>query len=246
MAWFVTAVHTALVQSLVQAASPQIRNMATIGGNLLQRTRCPYFRDAASVCNKRRPGSGCSALRGDRHGLAILGTSDHCLATYPGDLAVALVALNARVELRAQDGIERILPVQDLHVLPGDTPNIETVLAPGELITAVQVPHRSDTKSVYIKTRERASYAFALASCAVDMRLDDEGRVEDIRIALGGIATKPWRCEAAEALATGKRLDAVLVAAVVNNCLSDVGTSETARHGVAARTIERALEQVFT
>jgi xanthine dehydrogenase YagS FAD-binding subunit len=187
-------VHSALLQS----ASPQIRNMATIGGNLLQRTRCSYFRDIASPCNKRVPGSGCGARGGDARGLAILGTSASCIANYPGDLAIALLAVDAQVEVQGPDGQRRTLPMADLHRTPGDTPEQETTLAPGDLITGITVPLIDHTRSAYIKVRDRASYAFALASAAVSLRLDADGAVIRCAIALGGIAAKPWSATTAE------------------------------------------------
>jgi xanthine dehydrogenase YagS FAD-binding subunit len=194
-----------LVRSaLLQSASPQIRNMATIGGNLLQRTRCSYFRDATSPCNKRRPGSGCAARGGDARGLAILGTSAACIANYPGDLAVALLAVDAQVEVQRMDGQRRSLPLADLHRTPGDTPEQETTLAPGDLITGITVPLADHSRSAYIKVRDRASYAFTLASAAVTLTLDDAGAVTHCAIALGGIATKPWRAVAVEQVMIGK------------------------------------------
>lgn len=200
----IVAERLPLVRSaLLQSASPQIRNMATIGGNLLQRTRCSYFRDATSPCNKRAPGSGCAARGGDARGLAILGTSVACIANYPGDLAVALLAVDAQVEVQGADG-QRSLSLADLHRTPRDTPEQETTLAPGDLITGITLPLADHGRSAYVKVRDRASYAFALASAAVSLRLDDEGVVTHCAIALGGIATKPWRAAAAEQVMIGK------------------------------------------
>jgi xanthine dehydrogenase YagS FAD-binding subunit len=191
-------------QSLLLAASGQLRNMATIGGNVLQRTRCPYFRDTAMPCNKREPGSGCSAIRGINRTEAVLGTSEHCIATYPGDLAVALVALGATVRAHTPAGKERTIPFASLHVVPGTHPERETILEPGELITAIELPALvAARRSMYLKVRDRASYAFALASAAVAVDLD--GRtIRDARVGLGGIATKPWRSTEAEHLLIGK------------------------------------------
>ncbi|WP_046115148.1 FAD binding domain-containing protein [Aquincola tertiaricarbonis] len=196
----------ALAESLWKAASPQIRNMATLGGNLLQRTRCAYFRGTpAYACNKREPGSGCSALEGVNRGHAVLGGSEHCVATYPGDLAVALVAFDAVLELRSPRG-PRTLAVIDLHREPGSTPHLETTLADDELIVAIRVPRAPATRaSVYHKVRDRESYAFALASAAVGLQMDG-GRVVDVRIGLGGVATRPWRARAAERQLLGQPL----------------------------------------
>jgi xanthine dehydrogenase YagS FAD-binding subunit len=197
-----------IAQSLQLAASAQIRNMATLGGNVLQRTRCSYFRDPSwSACNKRAPGSGCAALRGVNRKHAVLGTSDACIATYPGDFAQALIALDATVEIAGPSGA-RTLPFEDLHVLPGGTPQIETVLKPGDLIVGFSIPAAPWTRrSLYLKIRDRESYEFALASTAVALDLAD-GRVKEARIALGGVATKPWRAREAEAILKGKTLDA--------------------------------------
>lgn len=193
----VRARYPMLSQALLCGASGQLRNMATTGGNLLQRTRCPYFYDTASACNKREPGSGCDALDGFHRGCAILGVSEHCIATHPSDMCVALAALDAVVEVRGADGTRRI-PLTDLHRLPGETPEIETVLAPGELITAVEVPPLA-ADSRYRKVRDRASYAFALVSVAAALRVRD-GTVTAVRLALGGVAPKPWRAREAERL----------------------------------------------
>jgi xanthine dehydrogenase YagS FAD-binding subunit len=186
-------------QALLLAASGQLRNMASIGGNVLQRTRCPYFRDTAMPCNKREPGTGCSAIAGINRTEAILGTSSDCIATYPGDLGVALVALGARVHVRAPGSrSDRVLPFAELHVLPGPHPERETVLRPGELITAIELPPvAAARRSLYLKVRDRASYAFALASAAVALDLNGS-TIRDARVGLGGIATKPWRSHEAE------------------------------------------------
>jgi xanthine dehydrogenase YagS FAD-binding subunit len=199
--------YPVVAQSLDLAASPQIRNMATLGGNVLQRTRCNYFRDPSwGACNKREPGSGCAALAGVNRKHAILGVSDHCIAAYPGDFAQALVALNASVEIIGPDRL-RVIPFEQLHCPPGDTPHIESVLAPGELIVAFRLPVAAWTRrSLYLKIRDRQSYEFALASAAVALDLAD-GRVAEARIALGGVATKPWRAREAEAVLKGRALD---------------------------------------
>ena len=197
-----------LVRSaLLQSASPQIRNMATIGGNLLQRTRCSYFRDPASPCNKRQPNSGCSAQGGDARGLAVLGVSPVCIANYPGDLAVALLAIDATVQTEACDKTRRSFPLADLHRLPGTMPEVETTLAPGEMITSVTLPAGEFARSVYLKIRDRASYAFALTSAAVTMTLAQDGAVSRCSIALGGLAAKPWRATGAEQYLCGRRIE---------------------------------------
>ena len=194
-----------LSQALVSGASGQLRNMATVGGNLLQRTRCPYFYDAASACNKREPGSGCDALDGFNRGCAILGVSERCIAAHPSDMCVALAALDAVVEVRGTDGTRRV-PLTDLHRLPGQTPEIETELAPGDLITAVELPPPVAANSRYRKVRDRASYAFALVSVAAALVVSD-GTVTEARLALGGVAPKPWRAREAERLLVGGPAD---------------------------------------
>ncbi|ADX45446.1 Xanthine dehydrogenase [Paracidovorax avenae ATCC 19860] len=183
-----------LTRALVAGASGQLRNMATTGGNLLQRTRCPYFYDTHMPCNKRQPGSGCSAIGGFSRQLAVLGTSDDCIATHPSDMAVAMRVLDATVETVRADGATRVIPIADFHRLPGNTPHIETTLQPGELITSVTLPAPVGGTHIYRKVRDRASYAFALVSVAAIVQRDGTGRV-----ALGGVAHKPWRSEAAEA-----------------------------------------------
>lgn len=189
----------ALSQALLSGASPQLRNAATTAGNLLQRTRCGYFRDGISPCNKREPGTGCAALKGFNRTHALLGTSDRCIATHPSDMDVALIALDAVVRLRGAQG-ERTVPLQEFYVAYGEDPAKENVLAPGELITGVDLPATPWlARSHYFKARERASYEFALSSAAVALDLR-EGVVRDCRIALGGVATKPWRAHAAEAV----------------------------------------------
>jgi xanthine dehydrogenase YagS FAD-binding subunit len=193
----VIARFPALAEALLSGASPQLRNMATVGGNLLQRTRCPYFRDGVSPCNKRVPGSGCAAIDGYTRSHAVLGTSARCIATHPSDMCVALVALDAIVHTHGPSG-DRAIPIADFHTLPGDQPEIESVLAPGELVTYVELPALPfAARSRYTKVRDRASFSFALASAAV--ALDIHGKiVRDARIALGGVATKPWRARDAE------------------------------------------------
>ncbi|ESZ37968.1 xanthine dehydrogenase family protein subunit M [Mesorhizobium sp. L2C066B000] len=195
----------AVSEALWQAASAQLRNMATIGGNLMQRTRCPYFRDPANFpgCNKRSPGTGCSAIGGVTRGHAVLGTSDACIAMYPGDLATALVAFDAVVHLG-----ERQVAVDDFFLLPGATPDREHAIQPGEMITAISIPASGTARrSTYLKIRDRQSYEFAAASAAVGIDFEADGRtIRDLRVALGGVATKPWRAHAVEAALKGKVL----------------------------------------
>lgn len=236
-----------LSQALLKSASAQLRNMASMGGNLLQRTRCPYFRAETELpCNKRRPGAGCAAQRGEDRSLAIFGGSEHCIATHPSDAAVALAALNA-VVITQQGTATREIPLVDFHRLPGDSPQIETVLEHGELITGIRVPASElARRSLYLKLRERASYEFALVSVAVGLKRDGT-QISDVRLALGGVAPKPWRLHAAEAALRGVELGnrAALRSAV------DQGFAE-ARPGkqngfkieLASRLVVQALEQL--
>jgi xanthine dehydrogenase YagS FAD-binding subunit len=189
--------YTVLSQALLSGASPQLRNMATTAGNLLQRTRCVYFRDPAHACNKREPGSGCSAIDGYNRMLAILGTSANCIATNPSDQNVALTALEATIQIEGVKG-KRTMAIGDFYLLPGSTPERETVLEPGDVITSVTLPApRPGTKSLYLKLRDRAAYEFALASAAIVMKVSG-GRIEHARVALGGVGTRPWRSPEAE------------------------------------------------
>jgi xanthine dehydrogenase YagS FAD-binding subunit len=196
-----------IAEALLNSASPQVRNQATMGGNLLQRTRCPYFRDVGyTACNKREPGTGCSALGGENRWHAVLGTSEDCIAANPSDLAVALIALDAVVEVHGAAGQSRV-PLVDFHRLPGATPHIETVLEPGEVISAITVPANSAARrSHYLKVRDRASFEFAIVSAAVALDLDGD-RIREARIALGGVGTKPWRVPQVEAALAGTRLE---------------------------------------
>src|SRR5499427_953334 len=189
--------YPVLAQAIVNGASGQLRNQATTGGNLLQRTRCPYFYDTAMPCNKRAPGSGCSALDGFNRMHAILGASDQCIAVHPSDMAVAMAALHAEIEIQTPSGVARRMPIDELHRLPGENPERDTTLAPGELITAVILPPPAAGRQVYRKVRDRASYAFALVSVAAILDIAG-GRVRDARLALGGIAHKPWTPRNAE------------------------------------------------
>ena len=195
--------YSVLSQAILQGASAQIRNMATVGGNLLQRTRCVYFRDTAMPCNKREPGTGCPAITGHNRTLAILGASESCIATNPSDMCIALAALEATIHIQSPKG-SRVVAFRDFHVLPGNTPQRETVLEPGDLITHVTLPPPiSGSKHLYLKLRDRASYEFALASAAVVLTIA-RGNITLARVALGGVGTKPWRSPEAEAALTGK------------------------------------------
>lgn len=198
--------YPVLSEALLAGASGQLRNMATVGGNLLQRTRCRYFQDVSKPCNKRVPGSGCPAIAGEHHNLAILGASPACVATHPSDLAVAMLALDALVHLQGPDG-QRDLPVDDLYRLPGDHPEQDTTLRPGELITAVTLPPVDAVRSRYRKVRERASFAFALASVAAVLELGPGGTVRDVRLAWGSVAHRPWRATVAEEALRGQRAE---------------------------------------
>jgi xanthine dehydrogenase YagS FAD-binding subunit len=194
-----------LSQAILAGASGQLRNKATTGGNLLQRTRCPYFYDTTKPCNKRVPGSGCAALHGLNRMNAVLGVSDYCIAAHPSDMAVAMTALDARVETIAPDGATRTIPIDALYRAPGDTPNIETVLAPGELIRSVVLPPPPPGRQIYRKVRDRASYAFALVSVAAIVAHDNT-HVQGARVAFGGLSYKPWRSADAEAALSGAAL----------------------------------------
>ncbi|MDO7848330.1 xanthine dehydrogenase family protein subunit M [Hymenobacter sp. M29] len=230
-------------QALLQAASPQLRNMASIGGNLLQRTRCGYFRDVAFPCNKRQPGSGCPAQEGENRGLAILGGSKDCIATHPGDLGVALAALDAVLLLENAKGKQRRVPLVDFHVVPGSTPQRETVLEPGELIVSVTIPAAAHAKkSMYLKVRDRASYAFALASAAVGLDVQG-GQIRSARVALGGVGTKPWRSLAAEKILTGAPATEATFRAAAAAAVRDAQPREQNRFKVelAQNTLVRAL-----
>jgi xanthine dehydrogenase YagS FAD-binding subunit len=199
--------YAVLSQALLAGASAQLRNMATTAGNLLQRTRCVYFRDTAMPCNKREPGTGCPAITGSNRTLAVLGTSEHCIATNPSDMCVAMAALEATIHVQGVKD-SRAIPIGDFHLLPGNTPSRETVLEPGDLITHVTLPPPvAGSKQVYLKLRDRASYEFALASAAVVITIAD-GNVTRACVALGGVGTKPWRSPEAEAALVGKPADA--------------------------------------
>jgi xanthine dehydrogenase YagS FAD-binding subunit len=235
-----------LSQALLSGASPQIRNMASVGGNLLQRTRCSYFRDmGVSACNKRNPGSGCAAREGYSRMHAIIGVSEHCIAAHASDMGVALVALDATLEIEGPNGARR-LPVRALHTLPGDRPQVESALAPGELISHVRLPP-APPRSAYVKVRDRASYAFALVSAGV--ALDVEGnRIRGARVALGGVGTKPWHAPEVEAVLVGQAPERAAFEAAAERALADaVTTPHNAFKVVLARralvaALGRALE----
>jgi xanthine dehydrogenase YagS FAD-binding subunit len=212
--------YRVLSEALLSGASAQLRNVATTGGNLLQRTRCMYFRNTAMACNKRDPGSGCSAIAGDNRSLAILGTSPQCIATNPSDMNVALAALEATVHVQGSKG-ERTIPFQDFHLLPGDTPQRETVLEPGDLVTHITLPPaRAGATSRYLKLRDRASYEFALASAAVVVEVNG-GRFRYVRLAMGGVGTKPWRMMSAEQALTGASVDEGTIVQAAKLALAD-------------------------
>lgn len=199
--------YSVLAQAILNGASAQLRNMATTAGNLLQRTRCAYFRDTAMACNKREPGSGCPAITGMNRSLAILGTSDQCIATNPSDMCVALAALEATIHVQGAKGT-RAIPFGEFHLLPGSTPERETVLEPGDLITHVTLPPPiAGSKQTYLKLRDRASYEFALASAAIILTLSG-GNIAQARVAMGGVGTKPWRSSEAEAALAGQPANA--------------------------------------
>ncbi|EAR52104.1 putative oxidoreductase subunit [Oceanicola granulosus HTCC2516] len=195
--------YPVLSRALLAGASGQLRNKATTAGNFLQRTRCPYFYDTDAACNKRAPGTGCAALGGEMRNHAILGGSQHCVALHPSDMAVAMRALDAEVEVEAADGTSRALALDDLYRLPGDTPHIETSLAPGDLITSVRLPVPLGERQVYRKVRDRASYAFALVSVAAVVRMEG-GRIAEAALAFGGLGTRPWRDAEVDALLAGE------------------------------------------
>ncbi|MBP0625186.1 FAD binding domain-containing protein [Cupriavidus consociatus] len=239
----VCRLHPVISESLVEGASPQLRNMASIGGNLLQRVRCPYFRMLDAACNKRSPDSGCAAVDGLHAGNAILGVSDHCSATHPSDLAVALVALDAVVHVRGPHGA-RHFPVEDLYVLPGTTPHLEHSLRPGELIVEVRIPPLAYARTArYLKVRDRASYEFALVSAAAAYEVRD-GAIQAARLACGGVGTRPWRMRAAELALQGKPPTRASFEAAALATIAGATPLPGNRYKVALlqRTVVRALE----
>ena len=231
-----------LSEALLAGASPQLRNMATVGGNLLQRTRCPYFRDLSYPCNKREPGAGCAAIGGFTRSHAVLGTSEHCIATNPSDMNVALVALDAVVHIRGAAGEMRTVPIAEFHTLPNDRPDVESVLMPGDLITLVELPATALTRSHYVKVRDRMSYAFALASAAVAIQLEGK-TIRNARIALGGLSTKPWRALEAESLLVGKSASHVTFVTAADAALAGAQPrgDNAFKIELGKRTIVRAL-----
>lgn len=237
-----------IAQSLQLAASAQLRNMASLGGNVLQRTRCTYFRDTSyAACNKRNPGSGCAAMDGVNRTHAVLGASGDCIATYPGDFAQALIALDAAVEVTGPRGI-RMVAFDQLHRAPGDRPHIETTLVPGELITAFHIPATPFARrSLYLKVRDRQSYEFALASAAVALDLDGE-TVRDVRIALGGVATLPWRAREAEAILRGQPLNETNLKAAADKAFESAKAREhnAFKITLGKATLVRAVKEAAT
>src|ERR1700687_4353780 len=239
--------YSVLSQAILNGASAQLRNMATTAGNLWQRTRFMYFRDIAMPCNKREPGTGCPAITGSNRMLAILGTSEHCIATNPSDMCVAMAALEATIHVRGAKG-SRAVPMGDFHVLPGSTPNRETVLEPGDLITHVTLPPPIvGSKQIYLKLRDRASYEFALASAAVVITVAS-GNVTKARIALGGVGTKPWRSPEAEAALVGKPANAANFRKAAEAALRDAKPQSENKFKIelAKRCLAHALQMATT
>ena len=242
----VKRVQPLLSETLVEGASPQLRNMASIGGNLLQRVRCPYFRMHDAACNKRSPGSGCSAQQGLNAGHAILGASEHCAATHPSDLAVSLIAMDATMQVQGPDGV-REFAVEKLYRLPGSTPQHEHSLKPGELIVEVRVPVGPHSRRArYLKVRDRASYEFALVAAAAALDIEG-GRIRDARVACGGVGTRPWRMREVEQLLRGKAPSAALFAQAGEEATA--GTHALQGNGykipLLARTVGRALQMAY-
>jgi xanthine dehydrogenase YagS FAD-binding subunit len=236
--------YPAVAEALLSGASAQLRNAATIGGNLLQRTRCGYFYDPASACNKREPGAGCDARHGEDRLHAVLGWSEACIATHPSDFCVPLVALDAVVEIEGRGG-RREIALEALYRLPGDTPERETVLEPGDLIVALRLPGEARTFAAharYLKVRERTSYAFAMVSAAAGLKVE-AGRIREARLALGGVAAKPWRARPAEQILAGARADAVTFRRAAEAALSEAKPSgdNLFKIELAKRIIVRAL-----
>lgn len=235
--------YPVLSQALLAGASGQLRNMATTGGNLLQRTRCVYFRDTATPCNKREPGSGCSAIDGYNRNLAVLGTSEHCIASNPSDMNVALTALEAIVVIRGAQG-ERRVPIGGFFLLPGGTPQRETVMQPGDLITHVLLPPpHQGARSHYLKLRDRASYEFALASAAVVLAADG-GAIRHARVALGGVGTKPWRSPEAEQALLGKPANRATFASAAEAAMRDA--KPQSQNGFKIELAKRCLISALT
>lgn len=235
--------YAVLSQALLSGASPQLRNMATTGGNLLQRTRCVYFRDTAESCNKRQPGSGCSAIGGFNRNLAILGTSKDCIASNPSDQNVALTALEATIQITGPKG-QRSVPIHEFYLVPGSTPNIENVLQPGELITGVLLPApRPGSRSVYLKLRDRAAYEFALSSAAVQIATEGN-HIKFARVALGGVGTKPWRSMEAEHALEGHPVSAATFRKAAAEALKDA--QPQSENGFKVELAQRCLVRALT
>jgi xanthine dehydrogenase YagS FAD-binding subunit len=235
--------YAVLSLALLSGASPQLRNMATTAGNLLQRTRCVYFRDTAHACNKREPGSGCSAIGGHNRMLAILGTSKDCIASNPSDQNVALTALEATIQVQGVKGNQSI-PIQDFYLKPGSTPNSENVLEPGDLIVSVTLPPPApDTRSHYLKLRDRAAYEFALASAAIVIKVNG-GRIERARVALGGVGTVPWRSREAEQVLEGHTADVALFRRAAEAALKDA--QPASENGFKVELAKRCIVQALT
>ena len=232
-----------LSQALLSGASPQLRNMATTGGNLLQRTRCVYFRDTAHACNKREPGTGCSAIGGHNRMLAILGTSKDCIATNPSDQNVALTALEATIQIQGTKG-RRSVPITAFYLLPGSTPQRETVLEPGDIITSVTLPAPvPGIRSLYLKLRDRAAYEFALASAAIVVSVDN-GKIRHARVALGGVGTRPWRSLEAEAVLQGHAADSATFRKAADAALKDAHPAS--ENGFKVELSKRCLVRALT
>jgi xanthine dehydrogenase YagS FAD-binding subunit len=236
--------YPAVAEALLSGASAQLRNAATVGGNLMQRTRCAYFYDVASACNRREPGSGCDALHGENRLHAIHGWSEHCIATHPSDFCVPLVALDALVEIEGKAG-RREIALEELHLLPGDTPERETALEHGDLIVALRLPADAATfasRARYLKLRERTSFAFAVVSAAAALKLD-RGKIGEARLALGGVAAKPWRAHAGEAALKGARADETAFRRAADAALADARPSGDNAYKIelAKRIVVRAL-----
>lgn len=240
--------YPVLSEAILSGATTQLRNMATTAGNIMQRTRCPYFRDVHAACNKRAPGSGCDALEGVNRSHAILGTSDICIAMFPSDMCTALAILDAVVRTQKADGSTRHIPFNDFHLPPGNTPECETVLEHGELITHVDLPDLPFARwSHYLKVRDRASYEFALASAAVALALEG-GTIRTARVALGGVATRPWRCPEAEQVLAGKRPSAEVFRAAADAALAGAAPRKHNAFKVelAKRTLVHAMNELLT
>ena len=238
-----------LSQAILSGATDQLRNMATNGGNLVQRTRCPYFMSPDFPCNKRNPGSGCSARNGMNRIHSIFGTSDYCIASYPSDMCAALAALDAVVQIKRADGSERSIPVTEFHRLPGDTPHIDNNLEPGELITFIDLPEAAKAyapKSVYLKVRDRHSYAFALVSVAVGLVIEDN-RIQKVSMAMGSVAPKPWRAFEAEDMLTGKQPSEGLFKEAANATMASARGfgGNTFKVELGKRAIVRALNMAM-